>query len=392
MKKRTLVSLIAPSALIFTLPASATIEPAAIDAGPVKIIPMITAQVGYDDNFFSTADNEEDETITVLSPSVQVVAEDGLNAYRVVYQLSDGTHQNNTADNYTDHTLSADAHIEFSQRSVLDLKAAYNKGHEARGSNDYVTSSPIEYDVTTASFRYMYGAPQATGRIEFYGEHLEREFTNFRTITTGRDDTEVTLGSVFYYKVMPKTSLLFEVRNKDIDYDVDPSSSLDNNTWKYLVGATWEGTAKTTGTVKVGVSDKDFESASREDFTSASWEASVRWAPRTYSVVDISTSRSAAESSGTGDFIDTKNYNINWNHAWNDVINSDLGLGMTSETYEGDVNGREDDTTSINVGMNYDMRRWLTFGLSYTFSDVDSNIATEDYTKNLVMLTVNAAL
>lgn len=399
MKYRILASLITPTAFIFSLPAVAAIEPAAINAGPVKIVPMITAQVGYDDNFFSTSSNEEEDTITVLSPSVQLVAESGLNAYRLTYQISQGMHQDHSADNYTDHNLSAQAHLEFSQRSVLDLHAAYNKGHEARGTGLSASGgiansidSPLEYDTQTVGFSYMYGAKEATGRIKVYGEHLDREYQNFRSITEGRDDTEVTLGTVFYYKIMPKTSLLFEARNKDINYDVDPASSLDSNTWKYFVGATWEGTAKTTGTVKVGVSDKDFDSASRKDFTSSSWEASVRWAPRTYSVVDISTSRSAAESTGNGNLIDTKAYNVNWNHAWSDIVNTDLGLGFSSETYEGAVDGREDDTTSLNMGLNYDMRRWLTFGLNYKYSDVDSNLANTDYSKNLVMLTVNASL
>ncbi|RTE65216.1 hypothetical protein EH243_13310 [Amphritea opalescens] len=399
MKKRTLVNLIAPSALIMSLPVSAAIEPAAIDAGPIKIIPMISTQVGYDDNFFSTSGNEEDEIITVLSPSVQLVAEDGMNAYRLTYQLSEGMHQDSTADNYTDHKLAADAHLEFSQRSVLDLQAAYNKGHEARGTGlsaaggiaNSVTS-PLEYDTTTLGFSYMYGAPSATGRIEVYGDHLDREYQNFRSITKGRDDTEVTLGTVFYYKIMPKTSLLFEARNKDIDYDVDPASSLDSSTWTYLVGATWEGTAKTTGTIKFGLSEKDFDSSSRDDETYSSWEASVRWEPLTYSKVDISTSRSSAESTGTGNFIDTQNYNINWNHAWNSIVSTDLGLGFTNEVYEGSASGREDDTTSFSAGMNYDMRRWLTFGLNYTYSDQDSNLANTDYDKNLVMLTLNASL
>ena len=399
MKNRTFARAFAAPALLISLPAFSAIEPAAIDAGPVSIVPMLSVQTGYDDNFFSTSANEQDETITVLSPSVQFIAEDGLNAYKVAYQLNQGIHQNSSADNYTDHTLSADAHLEFSQRSILDLQAVYLKGHEARGTGLSATGgvantidAPLEYDTQTLSFNYVYGAPDATGRIQVYGEHLDREYQNFRTTTEGRDDTEVTLGAVFYYQVMPKTALLFEVRDKDIDYDLDPASSLDSSTRKYFVGATWEGSAKTTGTVKVGQSKKSFDSASREDFTSGSWEASVRWEPRSYSIVDISTSRSAAESNGNGDFIDTKTYNVNWNHAWNDITSTDAGLSFSNETYEGATDGREDDIRSLNLGLNYDMRRWLTFGLNYQYSETDSNLANTDYSKNLFMLTVNAAL
>jgi hypothetical protein len=393
MKNRTLISLLATPALIASSPAFSAIEPAAINAGPVNIVPMVTVQTGYDDNFFNTSSNEQDETITVISPSIQITAEKGMNAYRLAYQISQGIHQKSSTDNYTDHNLSADAHLEFSQRSMLDLKAAYAKAHEARGTSDLSKSisAPLEYDVQTVGFTYNYGAKEATGRIELYGEHLEREYQNFRATTAGKDDTEVTLGAIFYYKVMPKTSLLFEVRNKDVDYDNDPAITLDSNSWKYLVGATWEGTAKTSGTVKVGVIEKDFDSASRKDLSSGTWEASVRWAPRTYSVVDISTGQDLAETDGTGNAIDTTTYNVNWNHAWSDIINTDLGLSLMNETYEGSSN-REDDTSSVKLGLNYDMRRWLTFGVNYSYTDVDSNVVGEDYTKNLVMLTVNASL
>ncbi len=377
----------------------AAIDPAGVEMGPVSLIPLVTVQTGYDDNIFSTSSNELSSIVSVISPSVQLIAEDGLNAYRATYQLSRGIYDKSSVDNYLDHLLSAEAHLEFSQRSLLDLKAAYNRGHEARGTGLSATgglanaiTSPLEYDTKAVSFNYQYGANDATGRIQLYGEHLKRDYKNFRTITEGRDATEVTAGAVFYYRVMPKTSLLFEARNKDIDYDLDPANSLDSNAWKYFVGATWDTTAKTTGTVKIGYATKDFDSAAREDFSGNSWEAAVRWSPRTYSVVDISTGRQDKESSGNGDFIDAKTFNVNWNHAWNDQFNSDLGFGLSTEKYEGAADGREDDLTNLNLGLNYDMRRWLTVGFSYTYSDTDSNLANTDFDKNVYMVTVNASL
>lgn len=399
MKNRTLHGAIALPAILISCHTVAAIEPASIDAGPVRIVPMATIQTGYDDNILSSSDNEQDDVITVLTPSVQVIAEDGVNAYRIAYRMSQGIYSDSSDDNYLDHDLSADAHLEFSQRSMLDLKAAYNKGHEARGTGLSATGgvanaidSPLEYDITTAGFKYTFGAESAKGRIEIFADHLDREYQNFRTITESRDTTEVTAGAIFYYQIMPKTSLLFEARNKDIDYDVDGSNSLDSSTRKYFVGATWQSTAKTSGTIKLGRTERDFDSSAREDFSGSSWEASVRWQPRTYSTVDLSTGRVEKETNGNGDFIDNSFVNINWNHAWNDVMNTDLGVSFSSDDYEGAADERKDDTTSLNLGLNYDFRRWLTLGLAYQYSDTDSNLANTDYTKNVYLLTVNASL
>lgn len=399
MINRTFSSALALPVIFLSSNAVAVIEPAAMDAGPVRIIPMASIQTGYDDNILSASDNEQDDVITVLTPSVQLIAEDGVNAYRVAYRLSKGIYNDSSDDNYLDHDLSADAHLEFSHRSMLDLKAAYSKSHETRGTGlsaaggiANAIDSPLEFDVKTAGFKYTYGGQDATGRVEVFADHLDREYTNFRSITESRDVTETTAGAVFYYQVAPKTSLLFEARNKDIDYDVDGGNSLDSNTWKYFIGATWESTAKTTGTVKLGRTERDFDSSARKDFSGTSWEASVRWLPRTYSTVDLTTGRIEKETNGNGDFIDNSFVSINWNHAWNDIMSTDLGIGFSSDDYEGAADERKDETTSLNLGLNYDFRRWLTFGLLYQYNDTDSNVANADYKKNVYLLTVNASL
>lgn len=379
-------------------PAIAAIEPAAVDVGEMSLVPTMNLQVGYDDNILSANTNEISSMVTVLSPSVQLIAEQGLNAYRMSYTLSKGIFENSSADNYLDHDLSFDAHLEFNSRNKVDLRAAYNRGHEARGTglsaNGGVANAvtePLEYDTKSVSFNYQFGGDEATGRIELYGELLDREYKNFRNITTGRDNQEVIAGGIFYYRIAPKTSLLFEARNKDVDYDLS-SSTLDSNTWRYYVGATWESTAKTTGTVKIGHYDKDFDSTTRQDDDGVSWEAAVTWAPKTYSVFELTTGQEDKESSGTGDFINAKVVRLNWNHGWTDFVNTDLGISHTTETYEGATNGREDKIKSYSAGLNYDMRRWLSLGLSYTYNDTSSNVTGVSFDKNVIFLTVDASL
>lgn len=388
------------SAIIAALsnPAFAEIEPASVAVGEMDLVPTMNLQVGYDDNILSANTNEISSMVTVLSPSVQLIAEQGLNAYRMSYTLSKGVFENSSDDNYLDHNLAFDAHLEFDSRNKLDLRADYNRGHEARGTglsaNNGVANAvtePLEYDTRAVSFNYQFGGDDATGRLEFYGELLDREYNNFRNITEGRDNQERIAGGIFFYRIAPKTSLLFEARNKDVDYDLS-TSTLDSNTWRYYVGATWESTAKTTGTVKIGHYDKDFDSTTRQGDDGVSWEASVQWAPKTYSVIDFTTGQEDKETNGTGNFINSESVALNWNHGWNDFVSTDLGISHSTDTYEGDANGREDTTKSYSAGFNYDMRRWLSLGLSYTYNDTSSNVTGVSYDKNVIFLTVDASL
>ena len=91
-----------------------------------------------------------------------------------------------------------------------------------------------------------------------------------------------------------------EVRGTDIDYLLsNPNSGREI---RYYAGVTWEATAATTGTVKLGRLERKFDGG-QPKFTGPSWEAAVFWSPRTYSKFDLYTARFTTEASGLGDFI-----------------------------------------------------------------------------------------
>ncbi len=57
---------------------------------------------------------------------------------------------------------------------------------------------------------------------------------------------------------MPKTSLLLEARHTELDYKYT-ASQLDSEELRYYIGATWDATAATSGTIKVGPVEKKFD-------------------------------------------------------------------------------------------------------------------------------------
>ncbi|BBB25475.1 outer membrane beta-barrel protein [Amphritea japonica] len=399
MKSRTLASIVTAPALFLSSSAFSAIEPASYDMGPVSIIPTLSIQTGYDDNIFSSSSSEVDSQKTIISPKVQMIAEDGFNAYRVSYSLNQGIYDSSADDNYTDHNLGLDAHLEFDARNTLDLNATYSKNHEERGTGITESgsvgaglSSPLKYDTKSVSFSYTYGADNAAGKLVFSGKYDDKEYQNFRSITDERDNEQTTLSAAFYYKIQPKTSLLFEIRNQDLNYKVDPTTSLDSETRRYYVGATWEGTAKTTGTIKLGQVNKDFSASSRSDFSGSSWEAALKWEPLTYSVLDFATSQSEKESSGAGDFIDSKALRLTWSHDWNDQTQTVLSSGYTNDDYQGATGGRQDDITDASIKLNYDMRRWLSFGIGYAYQNTDSNTANIPFSRNTYQISVTGSL
>ncbi len=393
-KNNLFCALVLVPAFFFTAAANA-LEPMSYTDGPLQVIPQVSTRVGYDDNIFASESNEKSSTKVMVSPSVQLKAEQGLNEYSVNYAITQGTYQDSSADNYTDHQLSGRAFFDFNIRNRLELLAGYLDTHEDRGSglnqglNATINDVPIEYHVNSMQGAYEFGGKDAKGRIRFVAGIQDREYDNFRTQTEVKDRQTVNTSVTFYYRVMPKTSLLFEVRNKDIDYDLS-TVSLDSSELKYLLGATWDATAKTSGTVKFGYAEKDFDSALREDDDGVSWELSMRWSPKSYSVLDISTDKKTEETDGTGNYIDMTSLDLQWTHAWTDLWRSRVYYGASNSDYVSSA--REDDLISYGLGVDYDVRRWLNFGVDYVYSERDSNQANLDYERNTIFLTVQGSL
>lgn len=363
------------------------IEPASVTSGPVAVIPQLSVEVGHDDNILTTKTDTIDTLITIVKPSVQFVAEQENDAYRVTYAVEDGTYHSSSPDNYTDQSLVGEAIMELNGRNRLDVTATLLKEHEDRGSNDAaIQASPDRYTDKKIAATYRYGAADAQGNLELTGSYLNHEFAN--ASNAGRDRDNFLLDGIFFYRVAPKTKALFEVRQEEFDYKL-ASSTLDNTERKYLAGVTWDATAKTSGSAKLGYSEKDFDST-KPDQDGVSWEIGVNWSPLTYSTIAINAAQEFEETSGTGDAIDTENFSVSWQHAWNDRVSTNAMVSRLNEEYIGAT--REDDTDTLKLGVNYELQRWLSMGLAYTYTDKESTDADSVYDRNQVMLTLVGSL
>ncbi|MBU1962859.1 MAG: outer membrane beta-barrel protein [Gammaproteobacteria bacterium] len=346
----------------------------------------------YNDNIFSANTNEKDAWITSLLPTARLEARPGLDRYYLEYAGDIGWYENSSTDDYDDHRLTASGHREINSRNRLDLTAEAIKEHDERGSGrtegGAVTADPPdEYHSLAVRGVYGYGAMSAKGRFDFEAGHLAKEYDNNRAATTVRDRGNTDLGVTFFYRVQPKTSLLLQAKDTRIDYDT--ANTLDSDEYRLLAGVTWDATAKTTGLAKFGYLNKDFDSAARSDFEGFSWEVGARWMPRTYSYVDLNTSRKTEETDGTGDYVLTQAYNLSWTHDWSHRFSTSLSGGYSDKDYG--ANTRRDDEYSAGLAGTYLIQKWLSVKAGYDYSERDSNVNTNDYDRNRYFVNLTAA-
>ncbi|MBF4257406.1 TetR family transcriptional regulator [Vibrio anguillarum] len=360
----------------------------------IAIVPFLNLSTGYNDNLAKASQDLEHSQYSVFEPGVGFAIEPANGQkYRLGYRLQRGDYFSSSKDNYTDHFFDLAGDWELSSKHRLDLSYNLALTHEQRGDNDTTLNlSHNEYNTNNINLGYGLGGEDAKGRLETNIGWSNFDYQNNKNITQYQNWDELRFNSAFYYKALPKTFLVFQFVVNDRHYDeIAPGSTTkDSKHYFTYVGTSWDATGKLQGSAKVGVQHKDYESSSREDFNSFSWDIDVTYLIRTYSAVQLKTNRKSTDTNGTGDSIDTKTYAINWSHNWSDIISSNLDYSLLNETYTRPE--RTDDTNKVSLSLSYDFRRWLTFKVGYGFESRDSNISNLSYDQNIYYFAIEGVM
>jgi len=347
----------------------------------------VGAGFGYDDNVLLTPDNKRSSNFWTLSPGATIDAHGPSTVFVAKYQAQIGRYSDSSQDDYEDQTLGAVLDWRLDRRNFLRLGLDAARAHEPRGSTDRPRSDePDKYRLVVPGVTYSFGAPGAQGRIDLYASEAQRRYLNNEAFTKVSDRDTTEFGGAFYWRVAPKTYALFEARHTDISYKIkSPSDSTEN---RLYAGVTWNATAATTGTLKVGRLERKLDSGPSEADTS--WEGLVTWLPRTYSRFDFYTSRQTNEPTGQGLYILSSVVGVLWTHNWNSVFTTGVNLRYQKDQYRGF--DRHDENTLLGLKAGYKFRRWLTLGAEYTRSERDSTQPISNYDKNFYLLTATASM
>ena len=271
----------------------------------------------------------------------------------------------------------------FSSRSALGWSVGYIARTDPRGSTDRgISATPDSWNAPVARALYIYGVPGAPGRFEVEGWGQQKRYDNNRATTVAADADLTGASGRFFWRVMPRTSAVLEIRQTNADY-IDPTSTGDNTDRRYLVGLVWDATAKTTGTVKVGQVEKKFSNSARQGTTSSTWEGAVRWSPLTYSVWDLMMYKAPSDSTGFGDYVMNTGSTLAWNHQVASTISSRATLGNVQSDFA--ATARSDTVRNYGLGFFYNVSRTVRAGIEWTRTDRSSNQTVFEFNCNFQM-------
>ena len=356
----------------------------------LSVHPYVFLGFGYDDNPTRFNANERGSNTFLLNPGVWLEARRPGSVYKFSYDGYSTQFFTERANDFVDHSFHGSGEFSLAERARLRLGLVSDHLHEGRGATDRALSArPDRYRNEGGNVVFAYGGSGARGRVEVEGGTYRLRYQNNRA-TTQVADRDTDFGrATGYFRVMPKTSILVEVSQYDINYLVS-GSTLDSTEKRYMVGVTWEATAATTGIVKFGRQKKEFTNSARPDFSGSGWDVSVKWAPLTYSTFDFYTARATSESTGLGDFVVSTRSGVAWTHQVNSRLSATASYSYTEDVYRGF--NRNDNTDQLGFKGSYRLRNWLSLGADYSYTDRDSSLLQNRYKRNVIMFTLGATM
>lgn len=396
------------------LPALACAQPAGsgFALGGFRAYPWLNLLMSYESNYYHSNDEIEraSELVgvptlgvmstwqSVVEPGIRLNALRGADSYNLSYFARIGTVYSSAADDFVDQQATAAANWQLGLRHRVAMDYQYWNWHDRRGAGSPVDSAranfiyphPDRWVSNRATLGYSYGAPGARGRFDLLAGFRTRDYIN--NDQDFRNNDRTVASGTFYARVRPKVSLLFQLGWEGIDYTRQPAEalSLDSDETIAYGGVTWDATAKTTGTIKMGWLTKNFSADQRQDVSDLGWAAEVQWRPRSYSTVNLATARAPAETTtGLADAVVVSSLTADWIHYWRPLLYTRAGLLGTDDEYIG--TSRVDHRYGASAGVFYQVRRWVELGLDYAYESRTSDDSLADYTDNVFTFSVRTA-
>jgi hypothetical protein len=343
--------------------------------------------VESDSNITRTAEEISDK-LAVFSPQLQFLSNVGQHKFVFDYRGEFTVYKEYNQYNNNENSLSLAAQFEHGYRFRTSFSLGYQDIIEAPGINNAQTELGNEFNKLTrksALAKFSYGTIISNGQLVLGLNHNQLRYTNNQQ--SFRDVDVNTLTGTFFYRMAPKTRILFEAsvaKFDDVASTLATDRTSDEN--RFLAGVEWAATAIISGTFKVGYQQRDYADESFNDIDGLSYNLDMIWQPNSYSKVIIGSTRTTRESAqqDIGGFISTS-YSLGLEHE----LSSRTQLNAAYKQDESDFNNvqnRSDTRKVITMGITHSLRTWLDIRLDYRHLARSSNDEIYVYTSDSIEL------
>lgn len=179
---------------------------------------------------------------------------------------------------------------------------------------------------------------------------------------------------------------------------VDGSNDSDSLWHRINTGLTWDGSQKFSGEISFGYQWRAYSNEvdafgrpyKDQDMFIIGTSVNYFMDPNTTITVNLLRALREAGADTRENYIDT-GFGAGLRHTFFTKYTFVTGAGYALNEYEESVNqGRKDNNYTLNAGLEYRIREWLTTSFGYIYTQKDSNYSQFDFSDNRVIAGVNA--
>lgn len=395
----------------------------------IEITPRLTTGVDYTDNYSLANDNPgseaESEWITRISPGLSVDMDGRHLGLSLNYDPSYTMYDRYSDRDYWEHAASATGTWQATRYMGMTLSYDFSR-----------TEDPIdEEDLTIRRGRNVYDRHRSEARIDyrFGAENTLYALGNYGNLknedTTIQDSEEYGggAGMVYWFNIQWGIDLSIEqnwAKYKEIDDSESIDDFEDSENFKEFSGRlrlNRRFNRKVTGYLQYQHTDHRFdEEIAETNYRIYDGAVGVEYAISSsmdfsigvhYFVRDLKDSENESETpvnlsltkrfsqgsvtfsaEGGYDYTTTAAENIGYyvyyggtlaaDYVFTRRFSGDAAITYMYHDYKDEIPSRDDDVYRARCGLSFQLSRWLTARLGYTYNAVESNIEANDYVEN----------
>lgn len=366
-----------------------------IRAGSFLLYPALDLSAVYDDNIYATDGNEEGDFIIQTRPQLRAETNLPQHAFWFRGDVLTGTYLDNSDENRVDWYVGGGSRIDATRATNWNTDIEYQKDTEDRGSPD--ASGAADEPVSFRRFQADSSVRFRPGRFNITGGGIfeNYDFDDVGLISGGTQNNDDRDRDVYAgyarlgYEASPGYELfllgLYAITNYDSSLD-DNGFNRDSHGYQLEGGARFEITNVISGEASVGYLSRDYFDNRLPGISGISTEMRANWFVTRLTTLTFGASRRVQETTlnDAAGYLDTVfDAGIDHELMRNLILSGNLRYG--ERDYEGI--SRTDDHYEAMARALYLINRNYSIAGEYRYYNRDSSAATEDYVRNLVMLT-----
>lgn len=351
-----------------------------------NVVWRLGGAIQHNDNIFLDSTNEESDTIWVFSPGVELhFGREPSNANVNISYVHDFV---TYGDNKRLNRDSPDGRLNGfykTPKSRIDYAVSYKENSQNDASNNLV-GDLARRNILRLNVRGEWDMSAKSSLSAAYQlDDVAYDSPRFHD----RDATSIPVN--YYWEVTPKLDMSVGYRYRNTSFSRSPEfiSQNRNDPLNYRpdfddqffnVGVRGQLGAKTTGEIRVGIQERDFNASGVKDEDLFSADASVTWQATEKSNVSVLLSRDFnADAFGTS--IESTDVQLAGSTKLSEQVSGFASLRFSDDKYSV---GRSDDGTFGQVGVTFTPNMYSAISLAYVIYNNDSDFLPADFDNNVI--------